>query len=91
MSHKSETISVRTARLNHILLGQVDAALKTNKTICEGLNREGLLDALCCMYDECNKDNLKRKDKNVAEFVNKCKWFFFVRLCEPIFNFLFFL
>lgn len=82
MSHKSETISVRTARLNHILLGQgQDAALKINKTICEGLNREGLLDALCCMYDECNKDNLKRKDKNVAEFVNKCKFFFFfVRL-----------
>lgn len=84
MSHKSETISVRTARLNHILLGQgQDAALKTNKIICEGLNREGLLDALCCMYDECNKDNLKRKDKNVAEFVNKCKFFFvcfFVRL-----------
>lgn len=79
MSQKLEAISVRTTRLNHILLGNVDPALKTNKTISEGLNREGLLDALCCLYDECNKDNLKRKDKNVSEFVNKCKFFFF---CE---------
>ena len=34
--------------------------------------QEGLLDALLVLYEECNKDYLKREE-NVSTFVNKCK------------------
>ncbi|XP_062544159.1 citron rho-interacting kinase [Armigeres subalbatus] len=35
------------------------------------LSREGLLDSLFVLYEECSKDVIKKKDKNVADFVNK--------------------
>lgn len=73
MSNKNEAISVRTTRLNHLILGNPVATLKIGKPIAEGLCREGLLDALCLLYNECNKEYLKKKDKHVFEFVNKCK------------------
>lgn len=37
------------------------------------LSREGLLDSLFVLYEECSKDVIKKKDKNVADFVNKCE------------------
>lgn len=35
--------------------------------------QEGLLDALMVLYEECNKDYLKREE-NVSAFVNKCRY-----------------
>uniref|UniRef100_A0A182Q6M2 non-specific serine/threonine protein kinase n=1 Tax=Anopheles farauti TaxID=69004 RepID=A0A182Q6M2_9DIPT len=35
------------------------------------LSREGLLDSLLVLYDECSKDAVKKKDKNIADFVSK--------------------
>lgn len=35
------------------------------------MDREGLLDALTVLYDECNTDSLKKSDKYIANFVDK--------------------
>lgn len=71
---ESFAISSRSARLNSILLGRPEALSKERKEICQGINREGLLDALFVLYDECNKDAIKKKNKNIADFTNKCKY-----------------
>lgn len=68
-----ESISARITRLNNLILGRSEATSKIAKPVAEGLCREGLLDAICLLYNECNKENLKKKDKNICEFVNKCK------------------
>lgn len=73
MSDNIEAISVRTTRLNSLILGRSEATSKIPKPVANGLCRESLLDTLCLLYDECNKDHLKKKDKNVHEFVKKCK------------------
>lgn len=38
------------------------------------MNRESLLDALTVLYTECEKESHKNNDKQVVEFVNKCKF-----------------
>ncbi|XP_055535356.1 citron Rho-interacting kinase [Wyeomyia smithii] len=69
-------IVARTAHLNGLILGRsvgcptptkppIDASLET------AISREGLLDSLFVLYEECSKDALKKKDKSIAEFVNK--------------------
>lgn len=78
MSNKNEAISVRTTRLNHLILGGQDLSHRDNnqtksKATSEGLNREGLLDALCLLYDECSKDGVQKKNKNFSDFVIKCE------------------
>lgn len=37
------------------------------------LNRETLLDAFDVLYNECNKDALRKTDRNIGEFSKKCK------------------
>lgn len=66
-------ISVRTTRLNNLVLGNADAKSKASKTLAEGLGREALLDTLTLLYSECDKEGVKKKDQNVFDFVNKCK------------------
>lgn len=72
MASKGEAISVRSARLNQIVLGN-DAATKSGRGVSECLNRESLLDALSVLYNECQKEGQKNTDKQVTEFVQKCK------------------
>ncbi|XP_055609301.1 citron Rho-interacting kinase [Uranotaenia lowii] len=72
-------ISVRTARLNNLVLGRSDCyGLQKDQPDEDGdgslevaICREGLLDSLFVLYEECSKDALTKKDKNVADFVNK--------------------
>ncbi|XP_017071055.1 citron Rho-interacting kinase isoform X1 [Drosophila eugracilis] len=95
MPPKLEPISVRTARLNNLILGKgagvcakpsgnasgsgVSASARrsiipvsaTSAAVAEAICREGLLDAFCLLYNECDKDTLKKRDRNIAEFVNK--------------------
>ncbi|XP_017043153.1 citron rho-interacting kinase isoform X2 [Drosophila ficusphila] len=95
MPPKLEPISVRTARLNNLILGkgvgvcakpagnasgpQGSASARrssipvstTSAAVAEAICREGLLDAFCLLYNECDKDTLKKRDRNIAEFVNK--------------------
>lgn len=46
------------------------ATLKNQSSL---LTREGLLDALQLLFDECNSDCLKTSDKNIADFIEKYK------------------
>jgi citron Rho-interacting kinase len=68
-----EPVCVRIARLNSIFFGRRGAENVHAKKHC--LGREGLLDALILLYDECNNDTLK-KDPNIAVFVEKCNVLF---------------
>jgi hypothetical protein len=72
-------ISARTTRLNSLILGRPEALPKEQKEICEGINRDGLLDALFVLYDECSKDSVKKKHKTIQEFTNKCEFEMFAR------------
>lgn len=67
-------ISARTTRLNSLILGRPEALPVPQKEICSGINRDGLLDALFVLYDECSKDAIKKKSKNIQDFTNKCKF-----------------
>ncbi|GLH00471.1 Serine/threonine-protein kinase Genghis Khan [Gryllus bimaculatus] len=64
-----EPVSVRITRLNNFFLGRGGSAANTLLSK-QFIGREGLLDALVVLYDECNNDALK-KDKNIAKFVEK--------------------
>ncbi|XP_053662661.1 citron rho-interacting kinase [Anopheles marshallii] len=78
---EQKAIAVRTARLNDLILGRSngggDALLSQSKEAGDAnlldvaLSREGLLDSLLVLYDECSKDAVKKKDKNIADFVTK--------------------
>ncbi|XP_058832110.1 citron rho-interacting kinase [Topomyia yanbarensis] len=77
----STQISARTARLNGLILGRSTATAEdlfpatmdqvSDVSLETAISREGLLDSLVVLYDECSKDAIKKKDKNVADFVNK--------------------
>ncbi|XP_046386936.1 citron rho-interacting kinase [Ischnura elegans] len=68
MEPSKEPISVRIARLNNLFLSKTTSNTAiVNK---HWVSREGLLDALIVLYDECNNDALKR-DKHIANFVDK--------------------
>ena len=71
--NKSLPISSRTSRLNSLILNRPEALQKEQKEVCAAINREGLLDALFLLYDECSKENLKKRNKNINEFASKCK------------------
>lgn len=66
-------ISARTTRLNSLILGRPEALPKEQKDICSGINRDGLLDALFVLYDECSKDAIKKKSKYIQDFAAKCE------------------
>lgn len=90
MPPQREPISVRTTRLNNLILGKGVGAVQKSSTsalrrsvvplntasaaVAEAICREGLLDAFCLLYNECDKETLKKRDRNIAEFVNKCKF-----------------
>uniref|UniRef100_A0A1A9X0J1 non-specific serine/threonine protein kinase n=1 Tax=Glossina brevipalpis TaxID=37001 RepID=A0A1A9X0J1_9MUSC len=70
MTHTLDAISVRTTRLNNVLLGS-GRCYGVSAAFCENMTREGLLDAFCLLYNECDKEALRKRDKNILEFVNK--------------------
>ncbi|KAL9700538.1 hypothetical protein quinque_003979 [Culex quinquefasciatus] len=73
--NSSKQISARTARLNSLILGHgatlPDGSDGFDIPLETAVSREGLLDSLLVLYDECSKDVIKKKDKNVADFVAK--------------------
>lgn len=73
MASNKEAISVRSARLNQIILGNDGGAKNGRAGVSECLSRESLLDALSVLYNECHKESQKNSDKQVVEFVHKCK------------------
>lgn len=73
------SVSARTTRLNSLILGRPEALPKEQKEICNGISRDGLLDALFVLYDECNKDGVKKKSKHIQDFAVKCE--FWLNFC----------
>ncbi|XP_048875200.1 citron rho-interacting kinase isoform X3 [Brienomyrus brachyistius] len=62
-----DPITSRCTRLNHLLQGK--GSLQSQQTD-SSMTREGLLDALLLLYEECSSPELM-KIKHVAKFVNK--------------------
>lgn len=67
MEALNEPISVRVSRINNNIVGKTEG----NKSSSSLTNREGLLDALTLLYDECNTESLKKFDKNIQKFVER--------------------
>lgn len=68
----NNSISSRTQRLNKAIVCCSDN-LNSGATTNNLLNRETLLDAFDVLYNECNKDALKKCDRNIFDFTKKCK------------------
>lgn len=66
-------ITSRASRLNSLILNRPESLSKEQKEVCSAINREGLLDALFLLYDECSKDALRKRNKNINDFSTKCK------------------
>lgn len=66
------SISVRTQRLDKLILCRMDDSTTENNTT--SLNRDTLLDAFDVLYNECNKDALKNHNANILDFTKKCKY-----------------
>ena len=66
----TDPICVRNSLLQHILLGK--------RTLFDGerdqrqLTKDGLIDAMLVLYDECSTD-ITKKDETTVNFVDKCK------------------
>lgn len=68
------TIQTRASRLNTLILNRPETLSKEQKEVCSAINREGLLDALYLLYDECSsKEALQKRHKNIKDFATKCK------------------
>jgi hypothetical protein len=71
-SPQADPICVRNAYLHHILLGK--------RHLFEGdddrnqITKDGLIDALMVLHDECSADFLRNKDQQIARFVDRCKF-----------------
>lgn len=72
MEGSAEPIAVRIARLNNIILGKNLNQTQNQQNTGKLLAREGLLDAVTLLYDECNNETMRR-DKNVVKFIDKCE------------------
>ena len=67
-SDSGESIAVRVSKLNQLFVGRAGQFLE-HKALA---SREGLLDALVVLYEECSTDHLMKNDY-IANFVKKCK------------------
>lgn len=85
-SRENLSVSARTTRLNSLVLGRPEALPREQKEICAGISRDGLLDALFVLYDECNKDGVKKKSKHIQDFTVKCKLNFVIVLLSNKFH-----
>ena len=62
-----ESIAGRVSKLNQVITGR-SAVVNSNL-----VSRDGLLDALFALYNECSNRNLM-KNQYVSSFVNKCMY-----------------
>ena len=64
-----EPICVRNSLLQHILLGRRN--LFDGDKDQRQLTKDGLIDALLVLYDECSTD-ISKKDIHTVNFVDRC-------------------
>lgn len=69
MARKLESIEKRIEVLNDLVAGSV----LTDDLLTSLTTRDGLLDALFVLYEECSHEYLITKNKHVAAFVRKCR------------------
>ena len=67
----NDSISTRCAKLNQIFAGK-NVGRKSSPNGA-GFTREALLDAFLVLFEECSSEFML-KDKNISEFVKKCKY-----------------
>lgn len=65
MEALKQPISVRVSRIISDLAGRTERDEKGSNLF----TREGLLDAVTVLYDECNTESIKKFDKNIQKFV----------------------
>ena len=65
-----DPICVRNSHLQHIMVGRRNL-FDEEKAVCQ-LTKDGLIDALLVLYDDCNS-NANKKDSPTVNFVEKCK------------------
>ena len=63
-----DPICVRNSHLQHILLGRRQLF---EDEVTRQLTKDGLIDALLVLYDDCNTEKAK-KDVSTTLFVDKC-------------------
>lgn len=69
----NNSISARIQRLNKLILSSTDDSSSDSQSECI-LSRETLLDAFDVLFNHCNKDALKKSDRNILDFSKKCKF-----------------
>ncbi|XP_022914503.2 citron Rho-interacting kinase [Onthophagus taurus] len=69
MEPSKEPINVRTKRIINHIIGNASSVEETLSL----LTREGLLDVLDVLYEECSSECLKNADKNIKKFVERHK------------------
>lgn len=70
----NEPISMRTSRMNQIFMGR---ASNISTCLYQSLvTREGLLDSLFVLYDECNNDYMMKQNKAVSDFVGRSEYMY---------------
>lgn len=73
METSNEPIVSRISRLNQVFLGKSNGRHVVNNQVL--LSREGLLDALFVLYEECNNEHMM-KNEHISSFVTKCKYLY---------------
>jgi hypothetical protein len=66
---KAENIEKRIEVLDGLVAGSV----LTDDILTSLTTRDGLLDALLVLYEECSHDYLIKKNKHVSAFIRKCR------------------
>ncbi|UYV61321.1 CIT [Cordylochernes scorpioides] len=67
MADISQSIPGRQVRLNQLILGKSGGTSLNLQQV----SRDSLLDALCALYDELNKESLRKDNKLISSFVDK--------------------
>lgn len=67
-SDLGESIAVRVSKMNQLFVGRAGQLLEHKALV----SREGLLDALLVLFEECCSDHLM-KNEYITNFVKKCK------------------
>ncbi len=70
-SPQLEPICVRNAHLHHILLGR--RHLFEGEEARNQINKDGLIDALLVLHDECGQDPAAGRDPHITRFLDKCQ------------------
>lgn len=70
----NNSISARTQRLNKFIVSCSDESSNVDEKNAVALNREALLDAFDVLFNEYQKDPIRKTDASTYDFTKKCKF-----------------